>query len=158
MANILIQPIDVDGTVRCPICEGNLATVAAKTDINSTGDTNTASGGGCSTSSTSWRVLKASAIYEDWGQLSFGVTCLTTVTVRIHGSDRGAISDTSYEIYLDGVSKDNGTVPADAAGASYEVTLPAHTPCGSVITVEATADDPSLGNLDPINLVITATT
>jgi len=158
MANTLLSPVSVDGSVKCLICESNLATVAIQTDINSTGDTNEAAGGGCSTSSSSWTVLKASAIYQDWGQLSFGVSCLDTVTVRIHGLDRGAISDTLYEIYLDGVSKDSGTVPADATGVSFEVTLPAHTPCGSVITVEATADDPSLGNLDPINLEITATT
>ena len=157
MANILLSPIDVDGTVKCLICESNLATAAIKTDINSTGNTNGATGGGCSNSSTSWFLL-GSAQPEDWGQLSFGITCLDTVTIRIHGADRGAISETSYEVYLDGVSVASGTVPADADGVEIEITLPAHTPCGSVITAEATVASGSVGNLDPICLEIIGTT
>ena len=160
MANILLEPIDVDGTDKCLVCESNLATVAIQTDINSTGNTNEAiTSDGCYVDSDSWLLLPASALEGDWGELSFGVTCLDTVTIRIHGYDRGAISSTSYEVYLDGVSEDSGTVPADADGVEIEITLPAHTPCGSVITVEVEVDtDDSIGNLDPISLEIVGTT
>lgn len=160
MANILLQPIDVGGTAKCLVCESNLATEAIKTDINSTGNTNTASAyDGCYSDSDSWFLLPTFAGEGDWGELSFGVSCLDTVTIRIHGYDRGAISSTSYEVYLDGVSEDSGTVPADADGVEIEITLPAHTPCGSVITVEAEVDVVgAFGNLDPVNLEIIATT
>ena len=167
MANVLLSPIDVDGTVKCLVCEltsepawlavsGGQATAALKTDINSTGNTNGAIGSGCSTHSTSWFLLPGSAFEGEWGQLSFGITCLDTVTIRIHGANRGAISETSYEVYLDGVSVGSGTVPEDAAGVEIEIDLPAHTPCGSVVTAEV--EVVGYGNLDPICLEITEVT
>ena len=156
MANILLQPIDVDGTVKCLLCEGGQATAALKTDINSTGNTNGAIGSGCSTHSTSWFLLPDGAFTGKWGQLSFGITCLDTVKIRIHGLDRGAISGNSYAVYLDGVSVGSGTVPEDAAGVEIEIDLPAHTPCGSVVTAEV--EVVGYGNLDPICLEITEVT
>ena len=155
MANILLQPIDVYGTVKCLVCEltsepawlavsGGQATEAIKTDINSTGNTNNASGGGCSTHSTSWFLLPDLSFTGKWGQLSFGITCLDTVKIRIH------------EVYLDGVSVGIGTVPEDAAGVEIEIDLPAHTPCGSVVTAEV--EVVGYGNLDPICLEITEVT
>jgi hypothetical protein len=161
MANILLSPIDVDGTVKCLICESNLATAAINTDINSTGNTNIAgSNASCSNSSTSWYFLDAGPI-NSWGQLSFGVSCLNTVTLRIHGNLSLVGPDTTYEVYLDGVSQASGDVPSivDSGSAVVDIviTLPAHTPCGSVITVEGEIAY-VFGNIIPVYLEIIGTT
>ena len=167
MSNILLQPIDVYGTVKCLVCEltsepawfalsGGQATTATNTDIWGTGNTNGATGIGCSFIPAPWFLLPGSAFEGEWGQLSFGVTCLDTVTIRIHGANRGAISGNSYSVYLDGVSVGSGTVPEDAAGVEIEIDLPAHTPCGSVVTAEV--EVVGYGNLDPICLEITEVT
>lgn len=66
------------------------------------------------------------------GEISFGASCLDSVTIKLTGNGAGGGAD-DYDVYFDGSLESSGTVVA--GGSTTEVLNLTDSPCGTVITV-----------------------
>jgi len=128
----LIQPIEIDGTEYCLTCQGNLVTKGVATDIfNNVGP----NGAIITTDCGGWQLAKVFAGPGLNGEISFGATCLSTVTIKLTSNGSGGSGSDDYSTYINGVlvGANSGSLAED--GTSTEVVSLVDSPCGSVITV-----------------------
>lgn len=127
MANHFIQPITVQGTG--PLCikhGGSEFTRAAPWRTAGVLDGGMSLSGG--EDADAW-----TSGADSVSSLSFGVSCVEDITIRINAVSVQATFDVDYEVYLDSDLEASGSL-TNATSADVDLTS-THAPCGKVIDV-----------------------
>ena len=148
MANSLISPITIDGTAYCNTCEGGRSTKGVLTEdilFQSFPEIQTAV---ITNDCSPWQIMTGSIssfqFYEPEGEMSFGVSCGTTVTVDLAASATGGDDDDAYsidvDIYRNGALWNTynlfSTTGANTSETDIEIAVTGG-PCGEIITIYA---------------------
>lgn len=115
----LIQPVSIDSTLYCVDEQGNM-----RTERIFTGD--------------AYAETEATAVIAfvpggGYGTMKFGTSCAGAVTIALT-SDGLAVDFVTWEVHLNGVLVDSGTVSGAEVDVSVPVTM-TPSPCGNVIEV-----------------------
>lgn len=148
MANHLISPITIDGTAYCNTCEGGRSTKGVLTEdilFDSFPEIQTAV---VTNDCSPWQLMTGSLgdyqFYNPEGEVSFGVSCGTTVNIDFSSSSSGGDEDNNYyiavRIYVDGVDFTTITVYQALPTGSRAVTVTGGA-CGSIVTMHAVLQD-----------------
>tara|TARA_R110000822_G_scaffold72101_1_gene173600 strand:+ start:943 stop:1452 length:510 start_codon:yes stop_codon:yes gene_type:complete len=148
MANSLISPITIDGTAYCNTCEGGRSTKGVLTEdilFTSSPEIQTAV---ITNDCSPWQLMTGSLddyeSYNPEGEISFGVSCGTTVNIDFSSSSSGGTGDNKYWvavlIHVDGVNFTTITVYQASPTGSRAVTVTGGA-CGSIVTMHAILQD-----------------
>lgn len=128
-----IQPIDVDGTHYCCGCEGGRSTKGVLTDgIIGSGAGNSAE---IVTDCGSWTAFSGTETGDE-GELSFGVSCGSTVNLSATSVDSYGTGEyiVDVDFYIDGVFDSSITLTDVAPNDTVALSITG-SPCGVIIAV-----------------------
>jgi hypothetical protein len=153
--NHLIQPILIDGALRCPTSASGYRSTEGFATLTYAISGNTADP---STDPWTLAVVDGGYVYSE-GEITFGVTCGNLVTINFSSADDSTSPNYEVEIYIYGEGIEIGPIilaegTPNATGIEIEL---ADAPCGELLAIWATVNRGGAAGEFEGTLTVTAT-